>query len=253
MNLQLHLHSLSAEQLLRIWEIGQNQHPLDRALTLLAFACPDQAPVDLAGLTIGQRDHYLLTLRELTFGAQMDSYAECPHCRERLEFSLTVADIRVNTVEQLPRSDHQFALEDWHLHFRLPTSLDLAAVFLDRSPEMATVHLLHRCLVQATHRGEPIAYENLPAEALSQLQQQIADADPQAEIVLDLSCPACQQGWQVLFDIGEFLWAEVRVQAKRLLQDVGLLSRVYGWREADVLAMSAIRRQHYLDLVSGLS
>ncbi|GAB4367332.1 MAG: hypothetical protein Kow00121_05530 [Elainellaceae cyanobacterium] len=247
MNSPLHLHPLSAEQLLRLWEIGQGQHPLDRALTLLAFACPDQSPVDLASLPIGQRDRYLLSLRELTFGTQMDSYAECPYCQERLEFSLTVADMQVNAPESLLLTDHQFTLEDWHLRFRLPTSLDLAAVFLNRNPETATVHLLHRCLVQATRQGEPIASENLPPQIWSCLQQQIAYADPQAEMVLNLTCPACQQEWQVLFDIGEFLWAEVRVQAKRLLQDIDLLARVYGWRESDILAMSATRRQHYLE------
>lgn len=89
------MRSLSAQNIIQIWEIGNLQHPIDRALTLLAFACPDKSADDLAALSIGQRDGYLLTLRELTLGSQMESYAECPKCAQRLEFTVNVADIRV--------------------------------------------------------------------------------------------------------------------------------------------------------------
>ena len=50
-------------------------------------------------------------------------------------------------------------------------------------------------------------------------------------------------------DIGEFFWRELTVQAKRLLREVHLLARGYGWREADVLALHPRRRQAYLDLL----
>jgi hypothetical protein len=54
----------------------------------------------------------------------------------------------------------------------------------------------------------------------------------------------------VLFDIVSFFWTELSAQAKRLLREVHTLARGYGWREADILAMSARRRQLYLDLVT---
>jgi hypothetical protein len=78
----------------------------------------------------------------------------------------------------------------------------------------------------------------------------MAECDPQAELLLDLNCPACQHTWQVLFDIVSFFWMELSVQAKRLMREVHLLARSYGWREADILSMSAMRRQFYLDLVT---
>ena len=57
--------------------MGQDQHPLDRALTLLA-ACPELTRDELAALSVGQRGGLarLLTLRERTFGPalSLDDY-----------------------------------------------------------------------------------------------------------------------------------------------------------------------------------
>jgi hypothetical protein len=49
-------------------------------------------------------------------------------------------------------------------------------------------------------------------------------------------------------DPGEFLWSKVNLQAHRLLQDVHLLARAYGWTESDVLRLGPGRRQAYLEL-----
>jgi len=68
---------------------------------------------------------------------------------------------------------------------------------------------------------------------------------------LELSCPVCRQNWRLSFDIGAFLWAEINSLAKRLLREVHTLARAYGWREADILSMSATRRQAYIELVLG--
>jgi len=46
-----------------------------------------------------------------------------------------------------------------------------------------------------------------------------------------------------------FFWAELAAEAKRLLREVDALARAYGWREADILALSSQRRHAYLELV----
>ena len=76
----------------------------------------------------------------------------------------------------------------------------------------------------------------------------MARRDPQAEVLLDLDCPACNHRWQILFDIASFFYAEVSAYAKRLLREVHTLARRYGWREADILSMSTARRQFYIEL-----
>ncbi len=244
------MHPLGADRILRIWEIGQGQHPIDRALTFLTFACPEKTTDELASLTIGQRDAYLLTLREISLGPQLNGFTECPKCRERLEFHLNVADIRMSDPNTTVVQHHIFQIEQLELQFRLPNSWDLAAILDCQDVIAADTLLLQRCLLQANQNGIPISYDRLSPEVINQLAEQIAAADPQSEILLNLNCSACGHEWQSLFDIVSFFWTEINAQAKRLLREVHLLARFYGWREADILSMSALRRQLYLDLVT---
>lgn len=243
------MESLTAAHIVQIWELGQGQHPLDRALTCLAFALPDQ-PLDiLASLSIGRRDGYLLALRELTFGPTLDSVATCPNCQETLEFALKVGDIRTGD-PSVPLVDPvEWETDGLRLKFRLPNSLDLAATVGLGDSAAARQQLLERCVLAASQGDQPIAAGDLASSVLAQVEEAIAAADPQADITLDLTCPACGHNWQVAFDIGAFLWAEITAYAQRLLLDTHQLARVYGWAEADILAMSNQRRQYYLGLV----
>lgn len=244
------MEPLTAAHIVQIWELGQGQHPLDRALTCLAFALPDQ-PLDiLASLSIGRRDGYLLTLRELTFGPQLDSVATCPNCQETLELALKVENIRTGDPSVPLVEPVEWEIDELRLKFRLPNSLDLAATVGLTNADGARQGMLERCVLAASRGEQAVAVADLPETVLAQVEQAIAAADPQADITLDLSCPACGHNWQVLFDIGEFLWAEITAYAQRLLLDIHQLARVYGWAEADILAMSNQRRQYYLELVS---
>jgi hypothetical protein len=243
------MRSLSAEQILQVWELGQCQHPIDRALTLLAVALPDQSREYLSSLSIGQRDALLLMLREQTLGAIMESFAPCPSCGEALEFSLNVTDLRLVEPSLMPPSVYELAIADYHLTVTLPNSRDLAAVVNCADLATAQVKLVQRCIREASHEGTAIAPPILPDSVLQQLAEQMAEYDPQAELVIDLTCPVCRHNWRVLFDIVAFFWTELSVQAKRLLREVHTLAWSYGWREADILAMSSMRRQFYLDLV----
>lgn len=245
--------SLSAEHIVRVWELGQRQHPLDRALTCLQFALPEVSWESLAALSVGQRDAYLLALREQTFGPQLDSLATCPKCQEQLEFSLSTTDLRITELGPLsvgPAQQHQCQVNDLTLQFRLPNSLDLAAVVTEANSAVARQQLAQRCLMQVEQAGQVVEMASIPESAIATLSQQLVEVDPQAEILLDLDCPACEHPWQILFDIVDFLWTELAAQAKRLLSEVHQLARFYGWREADILAMTSLRRQYYLELVS---
>jgi hypothetical protein len=100
-----------------------------------------------------------------------------------------------------------------------------------------------------TWGGVDVLANELPNDLLAALAAEMAARDPQAEILLDLTCPACGTPWQALFDVAAFFWAEVAAEAKRLLREVDALARAYGWREADILALSPRRRQAYLELI----
>jgi len=247
------MRTFSDQDLLAIWEIGLTQHPLDRALTLLTGLFPGQSRQALAHLSIGQRDGYLLTLHEQLFGPRLAAQARCPACQNQVEFMLNTTEIRIAPSEKLAENGEQplrIETDGWRLVFRLPTSLDLAAIAEQQTIDTARHLLAQRCLVSAVIEGEELATTVLPEAVISLLATQIARHDPQAEIELALVCPACGQTWPLLFDIATFLWNKWDVQARRLLREVHLLASAYGWSEIDILNLSAERRQFYLELVT---
>jgi hypothetical protein len=243
------MRSLSAQNILRAWEVGQLQHPIDRALTLLAFAHPEKVPSELVSLSIGQRDGYLLTLREQTLGSKLDGFTECPRCHERLEFDLDISAIRFVSPIQSSQSDYSLAVEGFDLRFRLPNSQDLASIVGCQDADTARLGLIERCLLEVSYKGKPVPSHELPEAAIAQLTERIVEYDPQAEVLLPLTCAACGHAWSTVFDIVDFFWTELSALAQRLLLEVHLLAQTYGWREADILSMSAIRRQYYLNLM----
>jgi hypothetical protein len=140
-------------------------------------------------------------------------------------------------------------IEDFECQFRLPNSYDLALLTASQTAEDAYHSLVESCIQQVSRAGTPVSWDVLSSEVIDQLTQHMSDCDPQAEVLLNLDCPTCGHHWQAVFDIVSFFWAEIDVLAQRLLQEVHTLAKAYGWCEAEILAMTATRRQFYLDMV----
>jgi len=230
-------------ELLAVWERGQGQPPVQQALLLLAVAHPESPADDLLNLPIGRRDAALLTLREWLFGPQVEGAARCPACGQQLELSFSTTDIRCG-----PKTMNELivVVADRELRFRLPTSADLLAVANGAEPDTAQRALAAQCLLDEA--AAPV----LALDTLNAIAARMAEADPQAEVQLALTCPDCGHHWMALFDIVGFLWSEINTWAQRMLREVHTLASAYGWREADILALSPLRRQRYLQLVRGL-
>jgi hypothetical protein len=213
----------------------------------------------LAALSIGRRDARLFELRQLTFGARLDGFTACPQCEERLEFALDTAAMRdrhlspasvpASAPSSVPAGDDEFEFEmkGDALRFRLPNSGDLAAVATCDDVGVARRILAEQCVLPASRNGSEAV--ELTDEALTQLAERIAQCAPVADVMLDFACPSCGHEWQAMLDIALFFWAEIAAHARRLLREVHLLASAYGWREAEILAMSARRRQAYLEMV----
>jgi uncharacterized protein (UPF0212 family) len=235
----------SASQLLEVWERGLAQPPVQRALLLLAVACPEKSLDDLARLSIGQRDALLLTLREGMFGSQLNGVASCPQCSEGLELTFNVADVRAAQVE--PDESLTLNAAGYQVQFRLPNSLDLIAG--SQAVAITQRLLVERCVLSAHQNGQERSADQLPEQVVTAMQERMSQADPQAQVQLNVACPACGHPWQAEFDIVSFLWAEVNAFALRSLQQVHTLALAYGWSEADILAMTPWRRQIYLEML----
>ena len=75
-------------------------------------------------LPLGRRDAQLFELQQALFGPMLDALAQCPHCGERLQLSLHVADLHVPDVADaapIVCLDHN----GYHVRSRLP---DIAAL-----------------------------------------------------------------------------------------------------------------------------
>jgi len=242
------MRALTAQQLLVVWESGQGRSPAERALALLAAACPATSLESLARLSIGQRDARLLRLREWAFGSQLASVADCPQCGVRLEMSFAADDIRAGE-ESESSEPLSLGVEDYELSFRLPNSADLMAVSNGGDRSLIKQTLIERCILQASHRGAATMTSQLPESVVTAISERMAEADPQADVQLALDCPDCGHEWRAGFDIVSFFWSEIGVWAKRMLREVHVLASAYGWREDDILAISPWRRQIYLEML----
>ena len=249
------MQPLSAAQLLNIWEWGGTQSPAQRALALLAAACPDKTSEMLAELSVGRRDQHLLTLREWAFGSQCASVALCPCCGERLEMAFELEELRAQSVVHDSNSGQESGtklsttVDDYALSFRLPNTLDLAAISQQPDTGASTRALFERCLLSAEHKGEAATPSELPDELVAAVSARMAEADPQADVQLALHCSSCGHRWQLLFDIVSFFWREIEEWAQRIVREVHTLASVYGWREMEILALSPTRRRIYLELI----
>jgi hypothetical protein len=243
------MSTLSASQLLTAWERGLGQRLTDRALTLLAATDPQSPPDALAKLSIGRRDAGLLSLREQIFGPQLTGLANCKRCHERLELSFNAADIRDSSDDAMPE-ELSVSVEEWRAVFRLPNSDDLLAISDCPDADAGRARLLRRCILRLEENSEVRVFEDAPARIVEAVVQKMGEADALGDVHLSLTCPFCGHQWQAPFDIASFLWTEINAWAHRTLQDVNELARAYGWREADILALSPLRRQVYLELIS---
>lgn len=241
------MRTLSALQVLGVWEQGEGEDSVERILTLLSAAYPEKTREELAGLNIRRRDVHLLELHQRFFGSALEGYAECPECGTRLEYSLSSERLLADGAR--PAEEPLFLDADgFSLRLRQPNSLDLIAANRCEKTEQAVLRLVQGCVMEAKRDDSILTVEELPAPVVARISAFLEKSDPQAELLIGLDCPVCAHEWQVVLDIASFLWTEIRALAKRLMRDVALLAQVYGWREADILAMSAIRRQHYLEI-----
>jgi hypothetical protein len=240
----------STEALLSAWERGRTEpQVVGSALALLGAAFTDVTPVSLFDLSIGERDGLLLRLQKELFGDYVRALAICAGCGERVELSFNLSDV---CIPAPPEGNDRLTVswDQYRVEFRLPNSRDLLALDEPESIERKRKRLLERIVLRAQCSGQSVAAQEIPEELISAIESKLAAADPQAEVTLRLRCQSCGHEWSALFDAGSFLWKQVDAWAIRLLQEVHLLAGAYGWREADILAMTPWRRHAYLEMLS---
>jgi hypothetical protein len=241
------VRALTVSEIIQLWETAYRYHPLDQALSMLQPVLPNHSRDELAAMSLGQRDTLLLSLRMSTFGDVLPATSQCPVCAGTIEFELSCSTLHNGVIEPHPE---QLSEDGYSITIRPLNSLDLAAATAATDTSQSRAVLLRRCVTEARHGEKLIDLDALPKG----LEERIADAalaaDSQAEILLDLDCPDCQHRWQNVFDIAHILWLEISARAQRILQEVHVLARAYGWSETEIFELSPQRRAAYLQMAT---
>ena len=239
---------LTASQILEVWEQGRSQTPVQRALSLLALALPENSERDLERCGIGRRDRELLALRQRIFGPRLTASAKCPACGEIVEADFAVTDIQTppsaGGTEPLPFRSGEFELD-----FRLPTCGDLAKLDPGVSVAQQKKTLLQCCVTSARQNGNAFPADSIPDQVVAALSDHMAQIDPQGDIQLALNCPQCAHRWDAVLDIASYLWNEINAWAVRTLREIHTIATAYGWTEPEILKLSPWRRQAYLEII----
>jgi hypothetical protein len=243
------MRPLTAADIIRVWESGDRQDAAACAVNMLAAAFPEKRGEELWRLSLGQRNERLLGVREQLFGSELNAFSECLNCGAQLEFTLSVDALRSAGFVAASDTGFELEAEGYVLRFRLLDSLDLRAAAAAPDVSAARRLLAARCVLAMHRETETLTAAELPDTVIDRLATRLAECDPQAEVLIDLACPACERSWQVPFDIASFIYTEISAQARRLLREVHVLARAYAWHEADILAMSARRRRYYLEML----
>jgi len=242
------MHPLAGDALLALWERGATLHPIDRALHVLAYAAPGRDPEALARLPLGVRDALLLAARRATLGERIEAQDACPACGERIEVALACSALAAG--EAPPSPEWPLEAAGYRLRLRPLDSHDAAASAQAGDVAAARALLLARCVVAAERDGESVPPAAFPEAVAAAAAASLAAHDGAAELMLSLACPRCGHAWSSVLDVASFVWTELVARAQHLLRDVHALARAYGWREADILALSDARRAAYLALAT---
>ena len=242
-----------AESLGTMLPVRRSCQLLARCLTRLDGA-ERITPEAIGELTVGDREALLLHLRQLTFGDRMQAILDCPQpdCRELMDLDLQVGDLLQPACPD-PRPEYEYAAEHdgetLHVRFRLPTVVDqeTAGRKALSDPAAGADLLLRRCVKSVLKEsGDAV---NWSAAMLDGLPPRMAALDPQAQMILDLVCPACGLAFSTIFDAGHYLFQEAGDGLKRLYQEVHWLALHYHWSESEIMRMSMRKRRRYLNLL----
>lgn len=236
----------SAQRILEVWEYAAVLAPEARTRSLLSLIVPDLSQEQIGDLVLGERNRQLLELRQQLFGSVLQAYVECSQCNEALDLEFLIEDFGFTAISSVPRQ-HHICLGQLSANVNLPDGQVLSALSVVESIEQGRLELFSHCVQEVWRNNHEVEFSDLTNKELDALETAITELDPRMEILFDLQCPECSHEWQSPLELATFLWREFDRHARQLLENVHLLANSYGWSEADILNMSATRRQHYIE------
>lgn len=243
-------------------ETGRSLLPAERSTALLARCLKELGSVSndktkaVRALTVGDRDALLLHVRLMTIGNRIQATVTCPnpHCQERMDLGLNVSDLLLPPYANCREWYQETINADenkYEVCFRLPTGGDQEAVAkaARTHPQAAAEALLRRCL-KSEGNGNGSTTKQMPPEVFATLSARMAELDPQAELILQATCPACAHEFSTALDVSTFFFQELRGRIKHVYTEVHKLAFHYHWSENEIMTMTPTRRRVYLELLA---
>ena len=245
------MYSLSLEKALWLWERGSHRSPVERSILLLRAACPNVDEEALLSLPLGVRDQLFIRLYQTSFGTRVDAVETCSSCGEKVDVEVPLDSLGAQMSKPVfEPSLESLKVDCFTLRYRLPATRDMLQLIRRDHASDPSRSLLLGCVSEAKKAEHTVDVSELPEATLEALESAMREADPMAEISFELRCPDCGHQWTTVFDILSFFWIRLEAFAKRGMREVATLAQRFGWNEAEILSMSATRRQAYLQLAT---
>ncbi len=235
-----YVKAIDGGQLIALWESRQALSKSAWALAFLSAVLPGIEHHHLAKIKLGDRDSLLMTALQKYFALQISMSGRCPECQEEIEVSFLPEELGYPSMPTMGLS--AYAEQDIAGH-----EMSIRPLCSDDLENHHTHEILDRV---CKFKGTPPESEDILLALAEQITEAMAKLDPLADICFDLSCTVCGAIWEELFDPVEVVATQVDIRAPRLLEDVAVLARYYGWSENDILNMSFPRREYYLQTIS---
>lgn len=238
---------------------GRLLSPAARATQLIARCLRRLGPVEpvytelVQQLSVGDREALLLHLRRLTLGGLISCLLSCPSCGKKMDLDLRVDELLLPQYAS-SRRFHEIDVSDgatsYHVVFRVPNGEDQEAAVLSaaESVDAAADLMLRRC-IESVATQDGTTPDEIPALVMQQLPEKMATLDPQADVLLELTCPECQAGFVAPFDASDYLYRELLSGEREFYREVHALSFYYHWDEETILRLPRRKRQIYLELL----
>jgi hypothetical protein len=225
----------------------------------------------------GDRVALILNIRKIVFGDRISCTAACSSCKELLTFDLSVSEL-LEPMKADPKKEYPLLVEGYSIKIRPITGVDLELLILssleddnnnnktqenngnisdvsetakEKKASNFDLNGMTEKLVRSSITfSDPPLPQILSNDFIKAVSSKLEEIDPQANMVLELKCIACQNVFQTNFNAEQFILSEIDSRAKQLYREVHWIAFHYHWEENSILSLPLRRRKFYLELIN---
>jgi hypothetical protein len=225
----------------------------------------------------GDRVALILNIRKIVFGDRISCTAPCANCKELLSFDVSVSEL-LKPMKADPKKEYPLQVEGYSLKIRPITGVDLELLILnsleddnnnnktqENNGSVSGVNetakekearnfdldsMTEKLVRSSVTFADPPLPQILSNDFIKAVSSKLEEIDPQANMVLELKCFACQHVFQTNFNAEQFILSEIDSRGKQLYREVHWIAFHYHWEEDSILSLPLRRRKLYLELIN---